>query len=463
MIQINRNIFPTARGAYIVGGSIRDLLLHQSPADYDLAIVDDPQKYAQQIASNTAGRIIEIGKADQKILRVISKNNIFDISQINGSCIEEDLRQRDFTINAMAYEISSGRIIDCSSGRQDLADKKIRMVSNRIFKKDPIRLLRAYRMGASLNFSIETKTAAAIGRHAGLIRKSAGERIREELYKMFQNTHSHYSICRMADTGLLFEIFPELADLKRRLRNRDQQLTAFESTLKAFGHLEGILKNDPQLIPHIALRSFRDANKTRAILLKCAMLLHDIGKPAGQTPDKEAASQFYGHESKSAQMSLEICKRLRFSNRHKDYVHFIIHNQTRPISLFRAYQNKTLTHAKITQFFVKYRNHTPDLLLQALALNWGKEVQTDDTHRAFLDFTLEMIRDYFTFFKPRESLPPLITGHDLIDEFGLRPSALFKSILNYVEEKRLTEKKMTRKDAIKLVKEFVKGEESGSE
>ena len=105
---------------------------------------------SEKIAEKTSGHLVEIGKSGQMIFRVVSKNNIFDISPISGSFIEDDLFDRDFTINALAFDLSSGKIIDCMNSLQDIADRKIRMVSKTAFQKDPIRLIRAYRMEATL-------------------------------------------------------------------------------------------------------------------------------------------------------------------------------------------------------------------------------------------------------------------------------------------------------------------------
>lgn len=169
MIQFDSNIFPKTKGAYIIGGSIRDLLLGRTPADYDVAVLGNPEKFANHVALQTNGHLVEMGKPGQMIIRVVAENHIVDISPVNGLTIEDDLNQRDFTINAMAYDLSTGKIIDVLGGLQDLEKKKVKMVSKQIFKKDPIRLLRAFRMGACLGFDIEPQTSSAIAREATII------------------------------------------------------------------------------------------------------------------------------------------------------------------------------------------------------------------------------------------------------------------------------------------------------
>jgi len=210
MLNFDPNIFPKTEGAYIVGGSLRDLFLDQSPSDFDIAVLGDAEQFAREIALNTHGHMVELGKHDQRIIRIVSDDKIYDISPVTGTSIEKDLEKRDFTINAMAYNLYSGKVTDNFGGMDDLFNKKIRMVSKGVFRNDPVRLLRAFRIGASMNFEIDPQTESIIGQDAGLIRNSAGERIRTELFKMFQIPRSHHYLCIMADTGLLFEIFPEL-------------------------------------------------------------------------------------------------------------------------------------------------------------------------------------------------------------------------------------------------------------
>jgi tRNA nucleotidyltransferase/poly(A) polymerase len=178
MIQFNKNILPRLKGTYIIGGSVRDLLLGRTPVDYDITVTGNPEQFAKKIIAKSKGHIVRLGKPGQMIIRVISGDNIFDITSLDGSSIEDNLNQRDFTINAIAYDLYSQSVIDCVGGLQDLADKKVRMISKEIFKKDPVRLIRAYRIGACLNFEIEAQTHEAIKSNTKLIKNIAGERIR---------------------------------------------------------------------------------------------------------------------------------------------------------------------------------------------------------------------------------------------------------------------------------------------
>jgi tRNA nucleotidyltransferase/poly(A) polymerase len=163
MIPFDISMLPDTPKAFLVGGSVRDLLLGLSSSDYDIAVSENPEKYAKQTARNLSGRLVLMGKPGQEIYRVVTQAFTIDISPVKGSSIQTDLMQRDFTVNAIACNLASGKQIDPLGAKSDLDEKKIRMVSEKAFEKDPIRLLRAFRLSASLNFTIEPKTLAAIG------------------------------------------------------------------------------------------------------------------------------------------------------------------------------------------------------------------------------------------------------------------------------------------------------------
>ncbi len=461
MIQIDTKIFPKSRGAYIVGGAIRDLLHGRSPIDYDVAVVGDPTGFARQVAKNTKGRLVEIGKSGQTIIRVVAEKAMIDISGIKGASIEEDLHSRDFTINAMAYDLHAHQLIDDNGGQLDLANKKIRMVSNNIFKQDPVRLLRAFRIAATLQFDMESHTKSAIEKNAALIQQSAGERVREELFKMFQSNKSHAYLCQLAETGVLFTTLPELLELKKCRQNRYHHFDAFEHTLQAYYHLEKFLDpaHDQTLLTARGAPLAQGIVESRVPLLKFSVLLHDIGKPAVQTADSTGSFHFYGHEHQSALMAETICQRLRCSKRDADRIVFLVRHHVRPLFLFKARNSQSESPRAVTRFFIKCAEHMPDILICAAADMLGKKKEQNDRSRAFIRFVNQLLADFEADYKPKKSEPPIITGRDLIDEFGLKPSPRFKKILDRVEEERLSSSDMSRQDAVALVRKLISTED----
>jgi len=452
MYAFNPNILPEKKGTYIVGGSIRDRLLGQRPTDYDIAVSVNPETFARKMANTASGRIVTIGKQDNQIFRVITDDFIFDISLVNGPSIEDDLKKRDFTINAMAYSFTSGQLIDTLGGQKDLSDQTVRMVSESVFTMDPIRLLRAFRIAAVLNFEIDPHTISAINKYVHLIMSTAKERIKAEWFRILKTPTSHRYLSQMIRSRLLFEIFPELENLKHCHQNIHHSFDVFEHTIKAYYHIENLLNNLPLIItdPTIPIHSHLDEN--RKSLIKYAILLHDIGKPSTKSEDRNGNIHFFGHGSKSADMAKLINQKLRLSNSEAAYVDAIIRNHGRPLNLMNLHQKNQLTKKNVTRFFMNCGCNTPDILLHSIADHKGKGPAKNG---GFIDFAIQMIKAYYVSFKPEQLKPALLTGDDLIEIFGLTPSPLFKTILNHVEELRLSGQAQSKKDAILLVKKFL--------
>jgi len=453
MIKLNTDIIPAGVDAYIVGGTVRDILLGRTPTDYDIAVPGNPLKFAARIAAKTGGHPVAIGKAGRQTLRVVSPPHVVDVAPLNGPTIESDLHQRDFTIDAMAWHLSSGEIIDPLNGRTDLSLKQVRMVSGSVFSKDPIRLLRAFRIAALLGFGIEARTSAAVREGAALIQQSAGERIRAELFTLFEVPQSYPYMARMAEAGLLSAVFPEIAALRGCRQSRHHTHDVFDHTLLAYQHMENLISEFRRPPPGSEAGADAFITTQSAGMLKCAVLLHDIGKPPAMTVAVDGSVHFYGHAKISADMADAAGSRLKFSRQQKRFLDFMIRNHLRPLSLFMTRRNKTLSSKSLARFFLKCGDNAPFLLLHALADMQAKKNAPDNA--GFEAFIRDLLQRYFADFKPVQAEPPLITGADLITEFNLPPSPRFKKILAAVQEARLSQKFTTRREALQLVEDIL--------
>jgi len=259
----------------------------------------------------------------------------------------------------------------------------------------------------------------------------------------------------MAHSGLLFNVFPELLALKNyRLPGAHPQ-NLFEQTIDSYHGLEKLLDAGGQLKKVSGDRLFQDVDAARATLLKWAILFHDIGIPTMQTLTEGETIHFYSHALKSAAMARKICQRLRFSRRQTDPIGLIIENHLQPFFLFQAQRRKIPFQKAFTRFYMKCRDLTPDVLLHALAEFMGKKDTQDPELKEFTDFIRTLSQNYYSVLRPRASLPPPLTGNDLIKEFGLKPSGKFKRILKRIEEEHLTRQMLTRHQALKLVAELL--------
>ncbi|MFH0996806.1 MAG: HD domain-containing protein [Pseudomonadota bacterium] len=442
------------REAYLVGGAVRDILMGRIPTDYDIVVSEDPKALAKSIAG-TGSSFFKMGKNRKAVLRGHFKDHTIDLVQMEGGSIESDLGLRDFTINAMAIRLDNRSFLDPMQGKKDLANKTIRMVSEQAFLSDPLRLLRTYRFAATLDFEIEKRTESAVKAHGHLIGRPAGERIREELIKLLAAPCAGEYLQKMSDSGLLFNLFPELSTELSCTQNRHHRFNVLDHTLKACRHLESFLNGqeiETNASFQIAINGIDGRLKP---LMKLAMLLHDIGKPLTRSIDSGGAVHFWGHEKIGAGVAKEILTRLKFSSKDSEYVCLLIQNHLRPVLLYQAHQNQTLTRKGIVRLFRLLDTHIPELLVHAQADACAKAEKANDLDPSFSGFIEDLLKSYFQDFVPRKKEAALITGQDLIALFGLKPSPTFKTILEVVEEARLLQTLAGREDALALVKTWL--------
>jgi poly(A) polymerase len=438
-------------GVYLVGGTVRDLLAGHPPADIDLAVAGDIGRVAGQIAVKTGGRVIDLGKDRFAVLRVASPQMTIDITPLAHSSIETDLLQRDFTINAMAYDVNARRLVDCTGGRADMQQRVVRMVSPDAFINDPARLVRAYRMAAVFDFSIDAGTEDAISCHRHLLDGVAGERVWAELAKIFGTAGSAPVILRMAASGLLTQIFPELQAAIGCTQNRHHQFDVFHHSLRVYEQLEYLLTVIGNRFPGLTATSEIEDLCGHTIMLKYGALLHDVGKPATRSVDKHGQVRFPGHAAKSADITARISRRLRLSNRQCHVSDAIIRHHIRPLFLFLASENGTLGRRGMIRFFNRCGGLTLPIIVHAMAdiMAKGKVLHGKDS--GFIAFCDRLVQAYIDARHRQAAVPPLINGHDLVVVFGLSPSPRFKSILRRVDERRLSGELVTRDQALEWV------------
>jgi tRNA nucleotidyltransferase/poly(A) polymerase len=297
-------------------------------------------------------------------------------------------------------------------------------VSAAAFRNDPVRLIRAFRLQARFGFSIEPGTLAVIGRDADRITRPAGERVREEFFKMLGADRSAPALQGMARTGLLTALFPGLT---RAGEN------ALERALAAHQHLESLLCDLPACFPDTAEVLMRELTLNRRILLKCAaVLIHVPEIPA-------------------------IAQSLRLSRHDAARLEGLIRHHAAALGILAAHRPSP---REVTRFFREAHAVLPDLLLNAaadlMAVPTAPEEQRSQEVRSF---TAELLHTYAFAHTPRLQSPPPISGNDLIREFGLKPSALFKQILDSIEEERLSRSELGRAEALEIVRTYLKNQD----
>jgi poly(A) polymerase len=326
---------------------------------------------------------------------------------------QADARRRDFTVNGLFYDPISEKLHDWVGGEKDLRAKIIRTIGapEERFAEDHLRLLRAVRFAAQLNFEIEPKTFAAVRSLALKIKLISAERIREELVKLFQAPHAARGLVLLRDSGLLEQILPELAATISCEQSPDYHP---EGTV--FQHIRLMLEKLPT-----------GADES----LPWAVILHDIAKPATAAKDlKTGAIHFYGHEKVGAEMAHDILNRLRFPRKQIDEIVACVRNhmQFKDVKLMRK---STLRRLLLRETFpLELELHRLDCL--------GSHGGLDH-----YDFLMEQAKELE---KKPAIRPPLLTGDDLM-VLGMKPGPAMGALLRDVRERQLQDELKTPRQA----------------
>lgn len=293
--------------AYIVGGCTRDLLLGKTPKDWDLTTTATPPQiqalFPEHYANNDYGTVGIKTESEDETLRVIevtpyrTEGSYSDARRPDtvtfGVSLAEDLQRRDFTVNALAFRIATGELVDLFEGKADLAAKRLRTVGNPDdrFAEDALRMLRAVRLAAELDFVIEHETMAAIAKNSGQLKRISVERITSEFLRTLSSPTPMQGIIFMEKLGLLEQFLPEL-----RLGIGVEQGGA---------HLYDVYE-------HLLRTMQAAADKNFSLKLRLAALFHDIAKPqTRRAGGKHKQYTFFGHEVVGARMTKAILERLK--------------------------------------------------------------------------------------------------------------------------------------------------------
>ncbi|GAC1405842.1 MAG: CCA tRNA nucleotidyltransferase [Ktedonobacteraceae bacterium] len=340
---------------YMVGGTVRDVLLHRGQsADADLATDARPDEIKRLVAPTHPSAIILVGERFGTV-RLHYDTNIVEITTFRserynpesrkpevcfGDDLEEDLRRRDFTINAMARDPLNGHIIDLFGGRRDLEAHILRAVGeepDKRFDEDPLRLLRAVRFAAQLDFTIEAETQQSIARQATKLQKISRERIRDEMNKLLLSKHPDKGLNLLVELNLMEWIIPEVLEL----RGVSQQPTPARAlhTKDVYAHVLRVVERSAPRLPS-----------------RWSALLHDIAKPRTRSV-KDNEIHFFGHEDIGAYMARDILKRLHFDRDFIDTVSLLVHLHMRA----NAY-NAEWTDGAVRRLMLESGDHFSDLL-----------------------------------------------------------------------------------------------------
>jgi len=441
---------------YLAGGVVRDLLLGQAPADIDLTVAAGARIWASRLATLTGGALVPLGR-EEDAARVVSRKVVVDISSFREGTrtIADDLVRRDLTVNALACRIDplllrsnpEGApgldLIDPAGGLADLKAGRIRVASPESFTSDPLRLVRVFRFAATLGFTVEPATLALVRQQGSLVTKVAPERIAHELDLIMAAIDAHATVGSMAESGLLWELIPELTAGIGMAQPKSHHLDVWEHNLEALVQMERILAAPGDFFPASgeAMAAYL-GGASRRLRLKWAALFHDLGKPATHElrADKGGRITFYNHDRVGARIFDELALRLRWSNEARERVARLIASHMRPFHLANVARTGGLTLRAAIRMIRAGGDELEGLFLLAMADSLAgqgvERIAGMEAELAELYCHLAQVRREHV--EPVRSGPVLLTGRDLIEKLHLVPGPLFKRILATVEEARMT-------------------------
>ncbi|MFZ1040768.1 MAG: HD domain-containing protein [Anaerolineales bacterium] len=481
-----RNIFSDAE-LYLVGGAVRDMLLDRVSHDLDFAIPKDAIQMARRTANALHADFYVLDESLDIARVILSADNgardILDFAAFRGADLDADLRGRDFTINAIAFDLRNQTIFDPLSGASDLRGKLIRACSDTSLKDDPIRILRAVRQAAAFDFKIEAETRKAIKQAAPLLPKISPERQRDELFKILEGPRPDSSLRALEMLGVFPYLLPELSALKGVEQSTPHVHDVWEHTVSVMQNLDSILaalapsynaeKTYDLFTDLLALRlghyheqlaahfnQSLNTDRSMRALLFFAALYHDISKPAAKSVEETGRIRFFDHDQLGAKVAVERARALNLSNDEIERLKIIIENHMR-FHFFTSRmegEQKEASRKAIYRFFRDAGEGGVDLVLLGLADLRGTRAHTltQESWSAALDVARILLENYWE--KPQEIVAPprLINGLDVMNEYQLEAGPLIGQLLEAIREAQATGKVLTREEALAFGREWLK-------
>ena len=448
--QICRKLRAAGYQAFLVGGCVRDILLGHEPADYDVCtdatpeqvlrifphsltvgakfgvviVVEDPQVDALWAGAGSASDPAAPIQVEVATFRsdVGYSDGRHPNSVVLAKTPQEDVKRRDFTINALLMNPETNEVLDFVGGREDLRAGIIRAIGDPVerFREDKLRMVRAVRFASRLHYEIEPKTFRAIQDLAPEIGQVSPERLRDELTKLLTEGAARRAFELLDETKLLPQLLPEIARMKGV-----EQPPQFHPEGDVWIHTLLMLEKLPT-----------GCSPT----LAWGVLLHDVGKPATFTPASgpDGRIRFDRHAEVGTRMAEEICRRFRFSNDDTEQIAALVASHMKFKDVLQMKPATLKRFARLNRFDEHLELHRLD------CSSSHRMLDNYDFVRRFIDQT------------PAEEIRPprLLTGDDLL-AIGLKPGPAFKEILNAVEEAQLNDSISTREEALTLAKSLI--------
>ena len=483
------DVLPADQEIYLVGGAVRDFLISRISPDLDFALPSNGISLARKVANALNADFLSLDD-ERDTGRVVVTNDdgsriFLDFAVYRGATLEEDLRARDFTINAIAYNLRDETIIDPLEGGNDLRQKLIRACSPTAMLDDPVRILRAIRQAAAFGFKIEKNTRDIMKQAAGQLGRVSPERLRDQIFKILEGPKPDASMRALEMLGVLPHVLPEVCAMKGVEQSEPHMYEVWTHTLAVLDYLDQIIsslrvgydaeKTNDMFTGLLTLRLGRyreqiaahfakplNVDRSLRSLLFFAALYHDVSKPETKTVEESGRTRFFDHDMKGAQVAADRARAFNLSNDEIDRLRIIIKNHMR-IHFFAERvinENQTPSRKAIYRFFRESGEAGVDLVLLGLADVRATRVHalTIETWNAYLDVARILLENYWE--RPHVVITPprLIDGNELMKELGLKPGAVVGHLLEAIRENQAAGKIENREQALAFARdEIAKG------
>ena len=442
---------------YLVGGYVRDYLMGVNIGeikDRDIS-VKCAEEFSKKLAVQLDATFITLD-SENKIYRLVlkDKENYLDISELCGNSIEEDLMRRDFTINAIAYDLKENKFIDVTGGIEDVKNKHIRSIKEENFIDDPLTILRAYRFMATTGFGINEELEHILIKHKDLLHLPAKERVHDEIMKLFGGKYTSETLLKMLDSGILEIIFPCVKDIKKIPSNTHHHLDLIHHVIETVKQIENQYKiADSEILEHLNKTDF--GGYPRVNHLKLAGFLHDIGKPSTWTIEETGRHRFIGHDVEGEKIVKPLLKDLKFSNKQIEYISKIIRYHIYPSNVIVS---PNLDNKIMMRYVRKMNDDVIDNIILAKAdrLSAQGEAVTKEMTENNINGLNKLLKFYLEVKPTLKPLPKLLDGNEVMQILNLKQSPTLGNIMNELHEAQLNGEVNTKEEAINFIKNMGK-------
>lgn len=438
---------------YLVGGSIRDFFTKKCEfCDRDISI-KGAENFARKLANKFDATFIELDN-ENKIYRIVLKDkiNFLDISEMQGNSIEDDLKRRDFTINAIAYDLSNEKFIDVTSGLNDLKNKVLRHIDDKNFEEDPLRVLRAFRFYSMTGFEMTEELVKALKKYMPLALVPAKERINYEIMKLFGGNYASSALLKMDELGLLEKIFPQVKEMKNVPPNTHHHLDLFHHVIETVRQIEiiyaGLSGFEKEHMDAVDFGGFPRINH-----LKLAGFLHDIGKYSTWTIEESGRHRFIKHDDVGSKMVVPLLRDLKFSKKQIEYVSCMIKNHIYPSNVIVA----PILNEKVMMRYVRKmgENVVDNIILAKADRLSAKGVDiTEEVINSNINGLNKLLEFYLSKKDSLTPLPKLLDGREIMTLLNIKPSPKLGEIISALNEAQLNGDVTTPEDAKNFVMNF---------